>query len=289
MLNWSSITGLEREGLLPMEGVASPPIFGLEKVLFIGDIHLPFHDPLVLEQVFIFLETFRFDRVVVNGDLLDFYDISRFVKKANMGIGFDEECELGKLFFRRLRATVGDECRIDYTTGNHEIRFEHYLQGNAKRLETIECLELGNLLELGETGVVLHPRSGFDLRSNFRATHGETVSKHSGRSAQGELERWHKSGISNHTHRGDQFSQMRSGDWLRWKENYCLCDCNPSYIDGPVNWMQGFTVGWFGEDLDSWFKLDGVEVHNQDLRLNTGESFKSEARMRLDERSGRVL
>jgi len=81
-MSWSSLTSLERKGFLPHDaGEAFSSLYDVERVLFIGDIHLPYHDELVLEQLFLFLAVEKFDRVVVNGDLLDYYMISRFLKK----------------------------------------------------------------------------------------------------------------------------------------------------------------------------------------------------------------
>lgn len=84
-----------------------------------SDIHFPYQDDKAIDAFLSAVEKGKPDIIVLNGDLLDFYKLSRFSKDPS-GKNPEEEIEMCKNFLQRLRDTAGRNPRIYYTIGNHE-------------------------------------------------------------------------------------------------------------------------------------------------------------------------
>lgn len=267
--DWTRLTSLEKMGELPLAEEVPPSSYAAEKVLFISDIHIPFEDKLVVEQLFLFLRDNRFDRIVINGDLVDFYDISRFVSRKEVPI--EDEVKQTRLFLDRLRSL--HDGPIDFTVGNHELRLELYLRTDANKLRGLEVLELPNLLGFKDYHINNHGEEGFMLRPHFLVYHGTVVRKHSGWSAKGELEKHGISGISGHTHRLESYHVTDRQGTRSWMEQGCLCSCDAEYITGVPNWQQGFAIGEFAYD-SKWFHVQRIPILDRKLMIN-GTDYSS--------------
>jgi predicted phosphodiesterase len=239
-----------------------------ERVLFLSDIHFPYEDSKLLKQILRWIEFNPVHRIVINGDLLDFYELSRFLKSPTRAITAQDEIDLAYDFLVKIRS-IHDQT-IDFIPGNHELRLEKYLRSDAIQLAGLRCLELPNLLKLRELDINPHDSEGFLLRPNFLVYHGEAVRKHSGHSAKAELEKYGISGISGHTHRMDSYHKTDLTGTRGWYEQGCLCRMDPEYVKSP-DWQQGFAVGEF--DYNSkWHNIELVSFSNGKL-LYRGESY----------------
>jgi hypothetical protein len=70
----------------------------LKKVLVLGDIHIPYHDITAIKAAINYGKAVGIDCVYINGDLLDFYQLSSFEKDPRKR-GFQGELELCRQFF----------------------------------------------------------------------------------------------------------------------------------------------------------------------------------------------
>lgn len=103
-----------------------------KKLIVFSDVHIPFQDDLAIQTMLEFAEEYRPDIIVILGDLIDFYQISTFVKnpaKKSVKIEIDET----RKFLTELRRMFPD-ARIIFKTGNHEDRLEKYIFQNAKQI-----------------------------------------------------------------------------------------------------------------------------------------------------------
>ena len=105
---------------------------GNEKALVIADIHIPFQDDLCLSSIMEYATQNRVDTFILDGDVIDFYKISRFVKNPSKKSVASEIAETKK-FLSDLRQNF-PEARIIYKQGNHELRLEHYIMSNASEI-----------------------------------------------------------------------------------------------------------------------------------------------------------
>lgn len=213
------------------------------KFVVLSDIHFPYHDDKALKAVYNFLSNTHVDTIILNGDILDFYDVSSFDKDPDRINSLQKEIDMAQKFFKKLRSLV-PKARIIFVKGNHEDRIERYLKKHPE-LYSLNALKLPNLLNL-DNYVIEYKDKGFKLGS-LKIIHGDMVRKFSSYTARGELEKHDSSGISSHTHRGGVYYYRTPERYLAWFESFCLCDLNPEYISEP-NWQQGFLYGYIEKD-----------------------------------------
>lgn len=209
--------------------------------IVLNDIHFPFHDTNVLAKILRVIEYLQPDHVILNGDIIDNYSLSSFLKDPARTTTLGEELKLCERFLTDIREMLPD-CEISYTEGNHEDRLRRYLRSNAKALEHLDCLKFENLLGLDKLGVSYYGAEGFMLNPGFLVVHGGRVAKHAGMTAKDEFYHRLVDGISGHTHRFGRFNVTGHNGTNFWVENGCLCDLNPEYISGRPNWQHGFTL-----------------------------------------------
>lgn len=213
------------------------------KFVVLSDIHFPYHDDKALKAVYKFLEQHPINTIILNGDILDFYDVSSFDKDPDRINSLQKEIDLANKFFHKLRS-VSPGSRIIFVKGNHEDRLERYLKKHPE-LYSLEALKLPNLLNL-DNYCIEYRDKGFKLGS-LKIIHGTIVRKYAGYTARAEMEKNDCSGISGHTHRLCCFYFRTPMRDLMWAESGCLCDLNPEYVDCP-SWTQGFLYGMVERD-----------------------------------------
>ena len=238
-MSWSDITRLEKAGMLG-ESMPTASIDKPSTSVFIQDTHGRFIDPQAWSIVTQILGDIEFDRVIWNGDLLDFYELSKYEKDPDETRSITEDRDAWLKCLLEVQA-LNPDARHDFVMGNHEERYDLYLKG-AKYLRDVDGVKLKEFLRLDEYGVTLHPRSGFEVVEGLYAFHGETVRQHSGQSAMGELDRWGTNGVSGHVHRLCVFYRRLWSGVKWWVEGGCLCGLDPSYMSRAANWMQGFVL-----------------------------------------------
>lgn len=213
------------------------------KFVVLSDIHFPHHDGTAIKAALDFIKTNPVDTIILNGDILDFYDVSPFDKDPSRINSLQKEIDIANKFFKKLR-TIKPDARIIFIKGNHCLRQERYLKKHPE-LYSLNALKLPNLLGLDKFNIEYKDK-GFKLGS-LKIIHGDMVRKFSSYTARGELEKHDSSGISSHTHRGGVYYYRTPERYLAWFESFCLCDLNPEYIDEP-NWQQGFLYGYVEKD-----------------------------------------
>ena len=144
-----------REGLAKLrayEAIKPEPIILSDcEVLVLSDIHIPFHDLEALTTALEFGAAREPDVILLNGDILDCYDVSRFMKEKNRPSIVDE-IAMGNEFLGLLREQF-PEARIIYKLGNHEERMRNYILKNAPEFSNLEALELQSLLNFDKHGI----------------------------------------------------------------------------------------------------------------------------------------
>ena len=213
------------------------------KFIVLSDIHFPYHDDKALKAVYKFLEQHPVDTIILNGDILDFYDVSSYDKDPSRINSLQKEIDMAEKFFSRLRK-LSPNSKIIFVKGNHEDRLERYLKKHPE-LYSLNALKLPNLLGLDKYNIEYKDK-GFKFGS-LKIIHGDLIRKFSGYTARGELEKHDSSGICGHVHRLSCYYYRTPERYLAWYESGCLCDLNPEYIDEP-NWQQAFLYGYIEKD-----------------------------------------
>ena len=115
-----------------------------EKVGIINDVHLPYHNIAALTAAIDFLKLMEVNAVFINGDLLDFHQLSYFEKdpKAKR---FSEELDTMKQFFDIISKEISS--KIFFKFGNHEERYSKFLVQKAGEISDLQEFDLENIIK----------------------------------------------------------------------------------------------------------------------------------------------
>lgn len=214
----------------------------------VNDIHFPFQDDEALFRAIEILKKEKPDVIVINGDLVDFWEISKFNRVPHFGKMLKEELALASSFLSDLRQDH-PQARIIYTEGNHEFRIKSYVINNAPALYDENFLP--DFLKLNDLKIEwVGTRAGaarwVDTYINIEGIyigHFNAVSQKSGYTVTGIMD---KKGAGNfvqaHIHRA-AIVWKRGIDHKQYfgVENPCLAKLDPFY-DSTNNWAQGLTI-----------------------------------------------
>lgn len=221
-----------------------------EIIFGINDVHVPYHDVDLLiaaAQLAAYVNPHRF---ILNGDINDFFILSRFNQAKERLDMLQTELDQGKAVRKMFREAVPN-AQFEETLGNHEERLLTYPGFNAPALKSLNSLKPSTLLGLEELDIRHWPTNGFRIREDFLVEHGSTIRSQSGATAQARLNATLISGVMGHTHRFGEFRRSGYRD-LAWYETGCLCKLNPDYVKNEANWKQGVWVGTFSTKTDTW-------------------------------------
>lgn len=117
----------------------------------ISDIHIPYHDVRTIERWVDECKQKKVTGLILNGDILDFYGLSDFLRDPSMPRTRDEVTKARQLL-EYLRATF-PRIPIVFKHGNHDERLEKYLFGRCPDLAEIDDFQLRSLLRADKLGV----------------------------------------------------------------------------------------------------------------------------------------
>ena len=236
---------------------------GCKKLGVIGDLHIPYHDEDAIETACDKMEAEGVDSILINGDLLDFYQLS-FHEKDPRKVHFKNEIEAGKQFFEYMRSRFSG-IPIYFIPGNHENRFERYLRIKASELLDMDEFRLDVILHVAEYKIEYIPFRTKVIFGDFLIEHGDKIPGAGGVvPARTALMRLKTNCIINHFHKSSQSSQRVYGTGesttIRAYSLGCLCELAPDYME--INeWNHGFAI---------LTKIDNlVSVSNYKIENNT--------------------
>ncbi len=118
--------------------------------LIVPDTHVPFHDPAAWDTMIRAARVWRPDIVVLLGDFMDFYQLSRYSKDPDIMTSVEADCDAGVELLCELEA-LGAKEHI-FLQGNHEERLNKYVNEYCPQFKGLVSLE--TLLQLEEWQVV---------------------------------------------------------------------------------------------------------------------------------------
>lgn len=234
------------------------------KYLILSDVHVPYHSETSIEAALRYGIDAGCKHLVLNGDFLDFYKVSRWSQDPRMR-NVSEELETGREILQELEKHFGgsDSIRV-YKVGNHEDRYEQFLYGRAAALVGIEAFQLKKILPIDpKTWKFVASKQLYKI-GNLLMLHGHEV----GRGlfdpvniARGMWLRLQQTAMVGHWHRTSTHVETTGV-----KETVipcysvgALCDLAPDYA--PVNkWNAGFAVVELGQAGS--FQVRNLIIHN---------------------------
>jgi len=215
-----------------------------KRVLIFSDIHIPNHDPKAVATLFEFAKDFKPDQVVINGDFMDLAGISRHAD-ASTANRLKGEFAQANDFLDALRKVVGGGSVIDLNGGNHDERFEAFIERDAPQLTGLTSFEAE--LRLKQRKISFMPYHGDNIRflsDKLATTHGAAFGSHYTKAT---LDKYGVSIIVGHAHRPQMTTVPTvgpTGPQVRacWGLGCLVAPTHVRYMRAPSGWTQGWGV-----------------------------------------------
>lgn len=213
-----------------------------ETTVVFGDVHGIYVDRKAWDITLQIIKDLKPARVVINGDFMDCYSISRFDKDPNRGYNLQDEFDQANLLLDELQLVFKGE--IIYVEGNHEARVKKYLWGNAPEISSLVSLTVEGRLFLDERKIKYIPsrgRSAYYQLGKIKIGHFDVALQSSGASEKKLVLRYGCTVLQGHHHKLGEFYKSFDGDVVVGVGTGCLCSLNPEYCSDP-DWHQGVIV-----------------------------------------------
>ena len=223
-------------------------ITGHKRIAIFSDIHAPYHNVTALSAAIDFCTREKPDGILLNGDIIDCHRLSRYIKDPKKR-NFKEELDIFKSFFDVLEKEF--VCKIYFKLGNHEERYEHFLQEKAGELAGIEEFEFENIIKARARGIEIIGDKRYIMLGGLAGIHGhEYVGGISApvNPARGLFNRGKVSCFQGHNHQTSEHTEPTlTGKMITTWSLGCLCELHPTYM--PLNkWNHGFALVDIDED-----------------------------------------
>lgn len=237
---------------------------GNNKILLLSDIHIPYHDVKAVEMAVEYGKEQGVNTVILNGDIMDCYALSRYEKDPRKR-RFSEELEMTREFLGWITNEL--PAKYYYKIGNHEERYEAFLRIKAPELLDLTEFRLDVLLHFGQFGIDLITDKRVIKAGELNILHGHEF----GRSvfspvnpARGYYMRSKTNIIAGHNHQTSNHMETNlNGKVIGAWSTGCLCELHPQYM--PINkWNLGFAV--IHVQKDGSFEIDNLSIINGKIR-----------------------
>lgn len=229
-------------------------IDGPARVGVLSDIHVPYHDKSAVETAVKECKRHKCDVILLNGDTIDFYGISRFEKDPERRTPTQEIRDAVQL----MRWIQGQfpKARLIWRDGNHEDRWNRFVWQNAPVLWSLKQVRLDGVLgwehadQTGNDSTKLE-RYGWEYLTDKRPIlagrlpilHGHEINANSPvNPARGAWLKTSHTVLIGHLHTTSQHTQpdLWHDETATWSVG-ALCGLRPRYA--PINrWNHGMAL-----------------------------------------------
>lgn len=174
-----------------------------------SDFHVPFQDKEAVSSFINYCAEIQPTVIVINGDLVDMYMLSRFAK----GEGRNPMSEIEEA--RDILCQIREACpnsNIFYVIGNHEQRLEKTILSKAPELASL-IEDVFSIFKLDN--LVIQGCGTLTLNDNFVFKHGTLLGNKSGLSAIKEMENAYLSGATGHCFSEDVEILVANKGWVK--------------------------------------------------------------------------
>jgi len=202
-------------------------------ILNISDLHIPYHDPTAVALALNYGLQHEVDTIILNGDVIDFYAVSRFETNPDKR-DLNNEIEQARDFLYTLREAFPSTLII-FKRGNHEVRWDNFLM--SKGLQGVKEFTLEILLHFHELDIIPVGSLSTIWAGKLAILHGH---EHKYgmiapvNPARGLFLRTKQSAIMGHVHRVSEHTEKaHDGKMIGCWSMGCLCELTPEYM--PYN------------------------------------------------------
>jgi predicted phosphodiesterase len=232
-------------------------IFPHKKPLIVSDIHLPYHDINAIEIALEKAYKDNVDSIYLNGDILDFYQVSRFTKEGG-AMSIKEERDMFFEFIGWINENF--DVPIYFKAGNHEERLAKYINEKAPDLAQLPELSLSGFLKLDELDIQFVDGRQKAMMGKLIVVHGHEFGESifsPVNPARGLFLRAKSTTLAGHNHQTSEHHENNlKNDSMACFSTGCLCQLTPNYRPfAYTKWNHGFAIVEIDED-------DSFEVSN---------------------------
>lgn len=242
------------------ETIYEPYNLEAKRLLILSDIHIPYHSIDAITCALDYAKKEKPDAILLNGDTLDFFGLSRFSKDPKKR-SFAHELAAFKDFMDVLKKEFN--AKLYFKLGNHEERYEHFLWMKAGELEGVEEFDLGNIIKARAEGIEIIKDKRVMKAGGLNIIHGHEYFGITSpvNIARGLYMKGKVSAIQGHNHATSEHTEtdMNGNIVTTWSIG-CLSELHPMYM--PLNrWNWGFSL----------VEIDGQEFEVRNKRIHNGK------------------
>lgn len=213
--------------------------------LIVSDFHIPYHDEKAVDSAFRYAIDAGCEHLLVNGDALDAYQVSKWTRDPRLR-DVDSECETLKELLHSVSSYFSGH-KV-FKIGNHEARIESYLFENAPKMIGISKFDLRKELQSNldiPDWTMIASKQLYTL-GKLNGYHGHELPKgltNPVSVGRGLWNRTRQTGFTSHWHATSNHTETSADKRKTWAcfSIGCLCDLQPGYA--PVNgWNHGFAI-----------------------------------------------
>jgi hypothetical protein len=229
--------------------------------LVLADQHLPYQDNRAHTIAINWAKENQYtDFILIDGDLNDFYQFSRFDRDPDKR-DFMFEMECTKKYLEILQKQFPN-AKIIIKHGNHDYHFERFINQKAPELNKLTKWVYKTYLDLHAKGITLIDHDVPITVGKLNILHGHEIHIYSNvNAARGAYLKTHECVMVAHLHKTSQHTEtsIRGRQDSAWGIG-CMCDLHPAYAR-VNNWNHGF-VG---------LEVDGSDFQVENKRIIQGE------------------
>ena len=229
-----------------------------KRIGILSDIHFPYYDKEALNAAIAYLRKWKPDCILLNGDIIDCYAISRWDRDPRAR-SFKYELDMLRSFVQELRK-IWPKARIVLKCGNHSERYEKLILQRVPELVDLELLTFENVISAKELGIDVVKNKRVIVIGKLNVIHGHELPHGIAapvNPARGFFLKTKANVLGAHHHQSSDHSESDlNGNIIGAWSTGCLCELHPDYA--PINkWNHGFaTVENFGSD----FKVTNLRI-----------------------------
>jgi len=252
-----------------LAGAWQPFSIEARRVLVLSDLHIPFQSNHAVAAALGYGDEYKPTAVLINGDLFDFYQISRFDKNPTLA-SVSSELLAGGQFLDHLRKRY-PKAELYFKLGNHDERWASYIFKAAPLLADVPGIldhwhkpagiERNRVTVIGEQRPV--------MLGKLPILHGHELGRGISspvNPARGAFLRAHHTILVGHSHQtsGHADTNIFHTETFCWSTG-CLCCITPEYA--RVNrWNHGFAC--VTVDKDGNFDVQNLRIANGAVRTS---------------------
>ena len=229
-----------------------------KRIGILSDIHFPYYDKEALNAAIAYLKKWKPDCILLNGDIIDCYAISSFIRDPRAR-SFKYEIDMLRSFVIQLR-DIFKNARIVLKAGNHSERYEKLILQRVPELVDLELFTFENVISAKELGIDVVKNKRVIRAGKLNIIHGHELPHGIAapvNPARGFFLKTKANVLGSHHHRtSEHFEQDLNGQIIGAWSIGCLCELNPQYM--PVNsWNHGMaTVENYGNE----FRVNNLKI-----------------------------